>query len=492
MAGRGFAARRDIPDPIGFADLAHDTDRTFAVVQSRLADGSAFGDSAVFPLPKGTGTAWRPMTVLNPFDDLALRGIVGRCTGAVKKSTDRVGVFNGLINHTGPGWTTVNFSDQYKARMASRRDLYDRLETGAVGVFDAAEFFLNCGHDTTEALLVASGAPVGAARVLTKMLGRVFPGGMGLPMGFEGSGPMANLFFGEVDRELTRRGIPFVRWTDDLDTFLRRISDWPETLEAVESRLLAVGIPLNMDKTGGFEKGDAAEHRLFDPSRDSVFCEDDPVAAAEGKFEVDMMMEGFFGFTENPPAPAFRNRLRGLRRKPSAGALEFIYAHPEWLDREPRAVGDYLKLLATNTKTHAEIDLDWLMDRAVGRKPTRQTAAGQLHALRAIAAYKVDKVEAKALKTFAEDQAMGGEYMVLGAWAVRAWSESRGWKAKPAAALIRDVDDAGYRRAATMGFAGMQRDHAEKHLDPIRHDHPEVGPVASLVLSGVPSGSHLP
>lgn len=492
LAGRGFAERRDLPDVIGFADLAYDTNATFEVVQARLAAGSVFGDTAMFPLPKGDGkTAFRPMTVLNPYDDVLLRAYVGRCSMSVKKVTDRTGVFNGLFDHTGPGWTTLNFSKQYAARTKARRDLYDREDIGAVGVFDAKEFFQNCAHDTTEHLLVTSGAPAGAAMALTTMLGQIFPTGVGLPMGFEGSGPIANLFFGEVDRELTRRGIPFVRWTDDLDTFHRTLAEWPEVLDAVQFRLLAVGIPLNIDKTAGFEKGDAAEHRLFDPNRDSIFCEDDPVAAAEGKFEVDMMMEDFFGFTENPPAAAFKNRLRGLRRKPSAGALEFIYAHPEWLDREPRAVGDYLKVLALNTQTHGEIDRDWLMDRAVGRPPSQATAAGQMHALRAVAAYKVDKVEAKALKEFAEAQ-VGGGFEALGSWAVRAWSESRGWKAKPATALIREVEHAGYRRAAVMGFAGMDRAHMDKHLDPIRVAHPEVGPTVSLVTSGAPRGSHLP
>jgi hypothetical protein len=493
-AAVNFAERRDLPDVLGLADLAHDAGTTYRTVKKRMRTEVAFLDATTFPLPKGDANDVRPMTVMNPYDEIAMRGYVGRCSDAIRKATDGRSVLNGVIDRTGPAWRTLPFAGQYKRRMALREEYYERASTGAVGFFDAKEFFPSCDHETAGSLLHAAGAPAGAVDVLTGMFGTIFPKGKGLPMGVEGSGPIANLFFGGVDRELAARGIPFIRWTDDLDTFLPDISDWDEIYEMVSDRLGAVGIALNTSplKTGVEAKGSAAHARLFDPSRDSVFCDEDPVAAAERGFEADMMMEEFFGFTDEPPAYAFRNRLRGLRRKPSPGALDFLKARPYWLYREPRAVGDYLKVIAGNPHTRSEIDLDWLMNVAVGRAPTIHTAAGQLNACRALAAYKVDKVKAKALHDFAWDQARDGRFMALGAWAVRAWSESQGWKRSQATDLIHRIDDHGYRRAAAMGFTRMSSGDQAKHLAPIVRRHPEIEPVVNLVMSGAGSGSALP
>lgn len=492
VAATSFAARRDLPDVLGFEDVASAPSLTHEVLLARVSAGTAFADAVTFPLPKGEGKATRPMTVMNPFDELLLRAYVGRCSSSIRAATDATRVLNGLIEHPGPGWYPMNVSAQYQLRTRLRQEYYDRPETRAVGFFDAKEFFCNCAHSTAAALLDAAGAPPGAIEVIVNVFRELSPSGVGLPIGFEGSGPIANLFFARVDEELAARGIPSLRWTDDLDTFLPDVTLWPEIHQMVEAHLLHVGIPLNPDKTGVMEKGDEAFERLFDPSRDSVFMEDDPTAAAEDRFDLELAMEDIFGLTTEPPAPSFRSRLRALRRGPSTAAVEFLESRPHWFDREPRAVGDYLCALATDSHAHAAINRDWLMDRAVGRTPTPRSAAGQLHACRVLAAYRVDKVEAKALKTFAYDLADRGEYLPLGAWAVRAYSESRGWKRQGATDLIHDVDHQGYRRAAVMGFTGMPPVDRDRSLESIRRAHPEVGPVTAFVAAGAKRGSALP
>lgn len=474
-------------------DLASAPQSAYEVALSRMTAGIAFRDARTFPLPKADGKATRPMTVMNPFDELVLRAYVGRCSAAIRKATDSSRVLNGLVERAGtPAWYPKGISVQFRQRRALREQYYNRPDIGAVGFFDAKEFFPNCAHGTAGSLLASAGAPLGAVEVIIDMLGRLFPIGTGLPMGFEGSGPIANLFFQEVDRELADRGIPSLRWTDDLDTFLCDVRSWPEIHDMVEGHLLAVGIPLNPDKTGVEEKGDRAEERLFDPSRDSVFAEDDPTAAAEDRFDLELATEDFFGITSEPPAAALRGWLRALMRTPSAAALEFLQRRPYWLDREPRAVGDYLRALADDPHMRVALDRDWLLERAVGRTPTSLTAAGQLHACRALAGYRLDKVSAKALRDFAYERARTGEYLPLGAWAVRAWSESQGWKRSMAMHLIDEVDHQDYKRAAMMGFTRMSPGDRDRHVSVMRTRHPEVGPVAEHLLAGATPGSALP
>lgn len=492
-SARKFAAVRDLPDVLGFEDFAHAAEATYELALRRVSAGVAFTDATPFPLSKGDGHATRPMTVMNPLDELALRAFVGRCSMAIRAATDPTRSLNGLIERPGPGWYPKPFSNQFKRRRQLREEYFNRPDVGAVGFFDAKEFFPNCGHATAGALLDGAGAPAGAVEFIVKALGMMFPSGLGLPIGFEGSGPIANLFFREVDAQLAAMGIPSLRWTDDLDTFLRDVTVWPGVYEMVETTLLTVGIQLNLDKTGVEDKasGRAAE-RLFDPSRDSIFQEDDPVAAAEDRIDTSLWFEEAFGIVEEPSPVALRSQLRALMRKASPAALPFLQARPHWLDREPKAVGNYLRTVAADCHAKSDIDLDWLMDRAVGRTPTQQTAAGQMHACRALAAYRVDKVEAKTLSEFASGLAERREYVPLGAWATRAWAESRGWKRQVAMHLIDDVDHQGYRRAAVMGFAGTPAGHRDCHLDTIAGDHAELRPVVELVRVASTVGSALP
>ena len=47
-------------------------------------------------------------------------------------------------------------------------------------------------------------------------------------MGFEGSGPLANLMLLETDSLLEARHLSFVRWTDDIAVFRSDADQWSE------------------------------------------------------------------------------------------------------------------------------------------------------------------------------------------------------------------------------------------------------------------------
>lgn len=480
IAAREFAARRDVPDVLGFEDYAGDPAATYDLVRDRLADDALFLDKQLFPLPKPTGGA-RGLTVMNPVDEFALRAYVGRCSSAVVAATYSDRVLNGLIRRPGPAWFSADFREQSRRRRELQSMLYEDDRTEAVGFFDVKDFFKSCSHHHLVELLWKAGAPKGATDRLAEMLRVLFPSGTGLPIGFEGSGPLANLFLDPTDRALLDVGVEFVRWTDDLDVFLTGLDQWPAVHDIVLDRLANVGLEPNNSKVTVLEKGPDAEQRLLDPGRDSIF-EGDALENAVAKLNAELWMRDW-GFSEEMPPAHFRSCLGLLRSRNSADAVSYLMETPSWIDREPRSVGDYLAAIASEPSTRGAIDQDWLIECAVGRDPSTLTAAGQLHVCRALAELRVDKVRAKRLLDFAHDGTVLRQFPALGGWAVRAWSASGGWRPGTCMDLVHAVGHLSYGRAAVAGFAGHVPASDGVRLNALARQRPELAPAVRFALA---------
>ena len=479
-AATDFAGRRDLPDVLAFADYAAEPNLTYDLARERLESGCVFDDKAMFPLPKQAQGKVRSLTVLNPLDEFVLRTYVGRCSASVAAATDE-SVLNGLIRRPGPGWFSADFRDQARKRREFQRDLYEAPETLGVGFFDIKDFFRSCRHDPLGSLLLDAGAPPGAVHTLTTLLTTMFSTGHGLPIGFEGSGPLANMLLTPVDRELRQRGMRFVRWTDDVDVFLTDLDQWPELLGVVTQRLDDVGLAVNPEKTRMLPKGAAAEARLLDPGRDSLF-EGDAVANIAAKLDGVLWLREQ-GMAEELPPAHLRSYLGMLRRTGDPAALEFLQATPEWIDREPRAVGDYMSALAVDKGARKKLDLDWLAELATRRPTTERSAAGQLHVCRVLAHYRLPKDRASNLLEFAWRPDVLKKYAVLGAWSVRAWALSQGWKPQEAFDIVSTVAHLSYRRAALVGFKPRGAGRAASKLNSVARSHPELAPAVRFALA---------
>ncbi len=478
-AATRFAGRRDVPDVLGFADYADHPDLTLQAVHARILADTLFVDHRGFPLPKADGGT-RGLTVISPIAEFALRTYVGRCAAAISAAVDEGHVLNGLIRRPGPGWFSADFKQQIRLRRQLQRLYYDNETTQAVGFLDVERFFPNCRHDWLGNELEALAAPVGAASVLVDMLSMLFQSGVGLPIGFEGSGPLANLFLRPLDEALFAARLPFVRWTDDVDVFLPDASAGSKLLELAEERLAAAHLRLNDNKSDVLEKGDAAEQRLLDPARDSILG-GDAVENVKSRLDLHLWMKDL-GETEELPAGHFRSFIGFLRAERDPGAIEYLAQTQSWIDREPRAVSDYLAALGSDADARQHLDPDLLLDLAVGRLPDRHTEAGQLHLLRALTEYRVDRSRSSRLLDFATRAEIALNHPVLGAWAVRAWSASQGWSRAAAQNVIEAYGYNDYRRAALIGFADRRPADA-RALHALARADPELAPAVAFALA---------
>lgn len=474
-----FATLRDVPDVLAFEDYASRPDLTLELVRHRMTERTLFVDTRRFPLPKSDGTN-RGLTVLSPIAELALRTYVGRCSSAIRAAIDEGRVLNGLVRRPGPGWFSADFKDQHRRRRELQRMYYGADSTQAVGFLDVKNFFPSCRHDWLGLKLGELGAPVGAAEVLVAMFSLLFPSERGLPIGFEGSGPLANLFLTPLDAALCAEGLDFVRWTDDVDVFLLDPARGPEVLDLARDMLRDAHLRLNDSKSCVLPKGPAAEDRLLDPARDSVLVGD---AADNVRARLDLQLWlKEWGAAEALPAAHLRSYLGILRTDGDAGAVEYLTEFPEWVDREPRSVGDYLAELNHHAQTRSALDPDWLLERAIGRMPTPATEAGQLHMCRVLAEHRLDHARGRQLLDFATSRDTLMHHPVLGAWAVRAWSKSQAWNKATAMNVIEAVQHVDYRRAAVAGFATHKPSSATALRDRARFD-PEIGPAVEHALA---------
>lgn len=470
---------RDVPDVLGFEDYALRPDVTLELVHQRMSEDTLFVDHRLFPLPKADG-GHRGLTVLSPVAELALRTYVGRCSSAVRAAVDERHVLNGLIRSPGPGWFSADFRDQHRLRRELQRHYYDADSTQAVGFLDVKKFFPSCRHDWLGTKLGELHSPTGATEVLVEMLSGLFPTGRGLPIGFEGSGALANLFLLPLDAALVAERLEFVRWTDDIDVFLSESERGPDVLELADEVLRSAHLQLNDSKSCVMPKGPAAEHRLLDPARDSVLV-GDAVDNVRTRLDVEVWLKEW-GIAGDLPPAHLRSYLGILRSDGDAGAVEYLAEFPEWIDREPRSVGDYLSELNNRADARAALDPDWLLERAIGRTPTPATEAGQLHMCRVLAGYRLDEARGGRLLDFAMAPEILLRHPVLGAWAIRAWSASQSWSKANAMNVIDAVQHLDYRRATIVGFASRKPASPAALRDRARFD-PEVAPAIEFALA---------
>ena len=106
----------DLPDPIQWRDLKFQPDCVAATVRRRFWEGRTPGDVQVFNWPKDRH-GWRPMATMDPFDQVAYRGLVGRNVNqSPLPLTRRLSSRAGSPPHRRTGGSNGTCADQGTAR----------------------------------------------------------------------------------------------------------------------------------------------------------------------------------------------------------------------------------------------------------------------------------------------------------------------------------------------------------------------------------------
>ena len=108
IAGSKFAATRDLPDPLAWADFAADRAATASAVNSHVRAGLYPQPIELFPLPKPGRSDVRWLSDLHPYDELTLRVLVGRIAASIAAHVDRSIVFSAELAGRSPGLSLIH------------------------------------------------------------------------------------------------------------------------------------------------------------------------------------------------------------------------------------------------------------------------------------------------------------------------------------------------------------------------------------------------
>jgi hypothetical protein len=480
-AGARFAIDRDLPDPVGWQDLAASSTELFEVVERRLAAGRYPGHARPFPLPKpGKGTV-RWLSDLDPVDEVITRALVGRAIGAASNRVDRSVVFGTEVAGKPPGWFIADHRPQQRRRRERGLELLTEKDCVGLLTLDVQDFYPSVATDELGPAMVGWGAPEGAVVILARVLRAWQAAGLsGLPTGFEGSAPLATALLAPADAALVRARVGLVRWMDDTWAFLTCRDDPDAVAARYAEALLPLRLRLNDSKTQLWDR-DMAEFVIRDAFLDSL------TRGSTERLDVDQALE-LLDSALDPLIgevlwPWVRFGLGALRAEQDPGGLPALQEHPELFEQEPKVVSDYIVGVARG-RHRRKISQEWLLEEATGGS-CPSTLARRVHACRAISAVRgSSKAMSAGLRRAIEDDQLP---VALRAWSAVAWARSQGWKASTAAELALDgTDEFSLRRALVAGFAfqGAFRSGANSNVhDKLLEVEPDLSPTLAWATS---------
>jgi hypothetical protein len=202
-------------------------------------------------IPRAGGGA-RTLCVLDPLVHARYRALVARVAPAIERSLAS-SVGSGRCLH-GPGLRLEPWRRGWRRHSRAVAGL--ARPSGALLRMDVRDFFGSVGLEPLCDALTRARADRQDVEELVGLLRRFAAGGIrGLPVGPEPSAVLANLALVQADRALTRLGLPFVRWCDDVTIGLGR-TDRAAAVQAWAAALHPLGLRPATEKTRMLEPGE--------------------------------------------------------------------------------------------------------------------------------------------------------------------------------------------------------------------------------------------
>lgn len=481
-AGRTWADKRDLPDPVGWADYSSRPELAYERLDARLRTGRFPMPVSRFTLPKTGSDGVRIITSLDVYDELALRVLVGRVVPAVERSIDRQSVLSYPLGAPPPAWWTKDHRQPISDRRRKGLTYLNDDRCAGLGTMDVTDYYRSVDLRRLGEVLAGMQAPTGSVTALTDYLSALPASGGpgGLPIGFEGSGLLANAYLHRMDKVLAQRA-PFTRYTDDVWCFPTSEELWDEVRSAVEVELAGLGLTLNESKTRFWDKvWDDPYSVILNRTLDSITGEGaGPVNPSHSLelLEVELLVD-------NPDRDwtVVRFALANLAASRFEPAIPVLEAHPDLFTEVPISVGKYFVALAQDPAARSAIDHDWLVERAVEDGSSRLLAA-RVWACIALSHLHLGRTHGQRLFDLATDFANYGK-LPMQIWAATAWGHSEAWKPGLAVQAAEHFGALSLRRAFSLtmrdrGGNRARRSRWHRHLESVE---PDLAPTLSWAL----------
>ncbi|MBI2166420.1 MAG: hypothetical protein HYU29_08490 [Chloroflexi bacterium] len=263
-------------------------DDLWALAIEKLKSGQYQPSSLITAeIPKPSGLT-RPGSILTPIDRIIYQAVADLIADNLDSDLDGARVFSYRLIR--PDDSNIMFRprpetyEEYREAMATAASKSSfALRT------DIASYFFHVNHHTLENLLTSAGVPDGVIRLLVKTMLEAWSGRFshGLPQGMFPSDLLGNYYLSTFDTYAASRGIPSVRYVDDIVMFFNEEFAARSSLAPLTRFLRTIGLDPNEAKTSIVTSEKAVHEeteldRLFETAREEVLIEIEEGIAAFG------------------------------------------------------------------------------------------------------------------------------------------------------------------------------------------------------------------
>ncbi len=252
-------------------------DEIWVEITSALRSGTYNPSSLITAeIPKPSGLT-RPGSILFPIDRILFQTLADYIAPLVDSQLDgdRVTSYR-LLGLDPDGRMFEPRSDSYKKFKTAIS------EGASMSVFalqaDVASYFFHINHHVLENLMRASRVPGGIVKLLVKDMLEAWSGrfSYSIPQGMFPSDLLGNFYLSAFDTHLAAKGIPSVRYVDDLVMFYHDEISAKVSIPEICRFLRTLGLDLNESKTSVIPSANAVKEeteldRRFESARDEVY-----------------------------------------------------------------------------------------------------------------------------------------------------------------------------------------------------------------------------
>lgn len=472
----------DLPDPIGFADLAAQPDTVAALIEDRLRAGRTPLDAQVFRWPKSR-KANRPMAVVDPLDRVAYRALVGRHVEAIAATTDRSVVLSSRLAKLPPAWRVEPYGGAIQERRKLALELF--AAHGVLATLDIQEYFPSVTRTALETVFGDLGLDAASFEVLLGWLDDLHASSAvpGLPIGLGGSEILGNGLLVSGDRTLADLGTPFLRYMDDTWLFLSSEAAFGPALAAYAATVSSVelGLTCHPDKCKALDPFTAMQTIQRSGIEYAHMQFADPDVDDE---EAALML--FYDAMWDPDAnaPEMRVALGRMRPKSARMAFESLVKEPSLIALAPAHWRTFLRALLNDRQASKDLHApDWVLEQVTG-PVTADNAYVIAVLLQAAAAtrFKPDKAEGARLLDAARRAETVSQPVQGGA--VHLWGQSHAFKPNVAVEATEAADAFAAKRSYAVALDSRRSNpKMPTWVEGVRAAHTDLAATADWLLA---------